>query len=53
MNRQKKIKQILKKRAKAANIKANPKKATAYISKADREKQPNNATATTKHIKTD
>jgi hypothetical protein len=37
MNRQKKIKQILKKKAKAANIKTNPKKASIYIAKADRQ----------------
>lgn len=36
MNRQKKIKQIQKKRAKQASAKRNPNKKTAYVSKADR-----------------
>ncbi|MCV2403117.1 DUF2986 domain-containing protein [Marinomonas sp. C2222] len=39
MNRRKKIKSILTKKNKQANLKANPKKAKPkYISKAEREK---------------
>jgi hypothetical protein len=38
MNRKKKLKQILKKRAKRANAKLNPKKSKPYISKAERAK---------------
>ncbi|EGG94923.1 hypothetical protein IMCC1989_2119 [gamma proteobacterium IMCC1989] len=53
MNRQKKIKQKLKKKAKAANLKANPKKASTYVSKADREKQHQNTTTMTNHPETD
>jgi hypothetical protein len=53
MNRQKKIKQILKKKAKAATIKTNPKKASSYIAKADREKSQDNATTMTSHPETD
>ncbi|BFM48630.1 DUF2986 domain-containing protein [Marinomonas sp. THO17] len=38
MNRRKKIKSILTKKAKQANQKANPKNKPKYISKADRAK---------------
>ncbi len=38
MNRKKKLKQILKKKAKRANAKLNPKKSKPYISKAERAK---------------
>ncbi|MGS2718868.1 DUF2986 domain-containing protein [Eionea flava] len=38
MNRQKKIRQKLIKKAKAANAKANPKKRSEYVAKAEREK---------------
>ncbi|GAA5191584.1 DUF2986 domain-containing protein [Ferrimonas gelatinilytica] len=37
MNRKKKINQILKKKLKKANAKANPGNKTKYISKAERE----------------
>jgi len=40
MNRQKKIRQKLLKKAKTANAKASPKKASAYIAKADRKALP-------------
>nr|WP_299597004.1 DUF2986 domain-containing protein [uncultured Microbulbifer sp.] len=39
MNRRKKVNQILKKRAKKANEKLNPKSKPRYISKAERAKQ--------------
>ena len=42
MNRQKKIKQIQKKRAKQASAKRSPSKKNAYISKADRAQIENN-----------
>lgn len=51
MNRQKKIRQKLLKKAKAANAKANPKKAPSYIAKADRMTQ-NTVTPTTDHPET-
>lgn len=38
MNRRKKIKSILTKKAKQANLKANPKNKPKYISKAERAK---------------
>ena len=38
MNRQKKVKDILKKKLKKKNAKLNPKNKPKYISKADREK---------------
>lgn len=38
MNRRKKIKSILTKKAKQANLKANPKSKPKYISKAERAK---------------
>ena len=38
MNRRKKGNQILKARAKKANVKLSPKNKSKYISKADREK---------------
>ncbi|MCP8688112.1 DUF2986 domain-containing protein [Marinobacterium sedimentorum] len=38
MNRRKKINQILGKKAKKANLKANPSHKPRYISKAEREK---------------
>ncbi|MBY6213035.1 DUF2986 domain-containing protein [Microbulbifer agarilyticus] len=38
MNRRKKVNQILKKKAKKANDKLNPKKKPRYISKAERAK---------------
>lgn len=38
MNRRKKVNQILKKRAKKANDKQNPKSKPRYISKAERAK---------------
>ena len=38
MNRRKKVNQILKKKAKKANDKLNPKKKPSYISKAERAK---------------
>lgn len=38
MNRKKKVNQTLKKKAKAANAKAQPKSAERYVSKADRAK---------------
>ncbi|ADZ90979.1 DUF2986 domain-containing protein [Marinomonas mediterranea] len=48
MNRRKKIKGILTKKAKRANLKANPKKAKPkYISKADRAALDDQATETT------
>ena len=37
MNRQKKVKNILKKKLKKKNAKLNPKKKVKYIAKADRE----------------
>ena len=39
MNRRKKVNQILKKKAKKANDKLNPKSKPRYISKAERAKQ--------------
>ena len=46
MNRRKKIKDILTKRIKQANLKANPKKAKPkYISKAERAKMEEEAMA--------
>ena len=39
MNRQKKLQQLFKEKAKKANAKLAPKKKDKYISKADREKQ--------------
>ena len=39
MNRRKKVNQILKKKAKKANAKLNPKSKPRYIPKAEREKQ--------------
>ena len=39
MNRRKKVNQILKKKAKKANAKLNPKSKPRYISKAERAKQ--------------
>ncbi|HEY8568189.1 DUF2986 domain-containing protein [Microbulbifer sp.] len=39
MNRRKKVNQILKKKAKKANDKLNPKGKPRYISKAERAKQ--------------
>ncbi|GGN32083.1 MULTISPECIES: DUF2986 domain-containing protein [Marinomonas] len=46
MNRRKKIKDILTKRIKQANLKANPKKAKPkYISKAERAKMEEEATS--------
>ena len=46
MNRRKKIKDILTKRIKQANLKANPKKAKPkYISKAERAKMEAEAAA--------
>lgn len=46
MNRRKKIKDILTKRIKQANLKANPKKAKPkYISKAERAKMEAEATS--------
>jgi hypothetical protein len=47
MNRQKKIRQKLLKKAKAANVKASPKQASTYIAKADRESTVENATSAT------
>ncbi|MDR9879205.1 DUF2986 domain-containing protein [Pseudomonas allii] len=38
MNRQKKLQQLFKEKAKKANAKLAPKKKDKYISKADREK---------------
>ena len=38
MNRQKKLQQLFKEKAKKANAKLAPKKKDTYISKADREK---------------
>ena len=39
MNRRKKVNQILKKKAKKANEKLNPKSKPRYVSKAEREKR--------------
>ncbi|WGL18414.1 DUF2986 domain-containing protein [Microbulbifer bruguierae] len=39
MNRKKKIKQILKQKAKKANDKLNPKRKPRYVSKAERARQ--------------
>ena len=38
MNRQKKLQQLFKAKAKKANAKLAPKKKNTYVSKADREK---------------
>ncbi len=43
MNRRKKVNQILKKKAKKANDKLNPKSKPRYISKAERAKQEQQA----------
>ena len=47
MNRKKKINQIFKKKAKAANAKLKPNKAGRYISKAERAKLNAEPEATT------
>lgn len=46
MNRRKKIKSILTKKAKQANLKANPKNKPKYISKAERAKLDEEANQT-------
>ena len=43
MNRRKKVNQILKKKARKANAKLNPKSKPRYISKAERTKQTQDA----------
>lgn len=43
MNRRKKVNQILKKKAKKANDKLNPKRKPRYVSKAERAKQDQDA----------
>lgn len=43
MNRRKKVNQILKKKAKKANDKLNPKSKPRYVSKAERAKQEQQA----------
>ncbi|MBB5212633.1 DUF2986 domain-containing protein [Microbulbifer hydrolyticus] len=46
MNRRKKVNQILKKKAKKANDKLNPKNKPRYVSKAERAQQAQEADST-------